>query len=176
MPRCTRVALQRGVPAHTSGSTPTAQPGADRPAQREIPLYDIARPFVPPSPDPQAFAGINYLAEQEVPAGNNAPGASATAMAATAAAPPATSFELTENQAVVQPLDAGLEAGRRLTIQQVADSYLVVTSGEAVYLVDQHAAHERIEGSQRDSPAITAPGDLRLDRCVLFRSGCQCLN
>ena len=51
-----------------------------------------------------------------------------------------------------------MQAGRG-TISQVADSFLVISTPEAVYLVDQHAAHERIlfeqlyEQSQRPDGA-----------------------
>jgi len=126
--------LSRGLSAVVERYTPHAEADAP-PGQRAIPVYEEGQRIAPiefPGPaaapgqaePPQAPTPTQPLVPPPLPAADPA------AMAPIPAAEPG---------ADVTPQDLSLGV-----ISQVADSYLVVTTAADVYLIDQHAAHERI--------------------------------
>ncbi|MCB0158699.1 MAG: hypothetical protein KDD83_11260, partial [Caldilineaceae bacterium] len=134
-------APDQSLPAPDAGAEP--RPGWS--ARREA-ILDAGRPqpefdlYTPPPAQPPRLSGHSLPAEAASvpsPATTSAPSAPAEDVGSDAQTPPPTS-----TQAPLQ------EAKRKLpplrVVGQVGTMYIVAEGPEGVYLIDQHAAHERI--------------------------------
>ena len=137
--------LSRGLSAVVERTAPHVESDAP-PGQRAIPVYE----------EGQRIAPLEFPAERRTGAGRPypTPPAATTAGAGDALRHPAVPT-LQPPLPPDQPQSAAPAAPQVIEpvpveelslglIAQIADSYLVVTTGREVYLIDQHSAHERV--------------------------------
>ena len=130
---------EQSRPAAASGAAalPLDEPLLEREApagQRAIPVYETGDrlPAAAPAREPLSIRNPSPVLRRSGSAVNGPGGHYATP---DSSGPEAVSADTGS---------AGSAAGLAGSVRQVGDSFLVLTTAEAVYLIDQHAAHERI--------------------------------
>lgn len=119
------------------GDDPDADPDTSR-GKRAIPLYTEGRPL---PPDPQPAIEFPGRKREDLHPLSTASQTQHVSIKASSGHPES------HFQHAARPATESLFTGSELeegTISQVADGYLVVTTPDEMYLIDQHAAHERI--------------------------------
>jgi len=139
--------VDAGVPGASASEAFLGEPPADEsltpPGHVAIPVYDMSHPFAPPGTPkrdepPAAPVEIPFPVRGKLtPAGVEAPLA--------AQEQPAPEPPVPATAPAALPMgEQGLGPAPPAPIAQIAGTYLVFATPDALYIVDQHAAHERL--------------------------------